>query len=103
MNKRDEKFWHWFSTQYSKLPEGKSFPLDDEDLYDLWCSMWQTAYHVGMQRGYMQGRHRPPAPLYPKRQPMPYYTMEELFTGCKTGREFGLRIEKWHGIGEDWL
>lgn len=93
LNKCDEKFWSWFSNEYSKLPEGEDFPVSDENIYELWSSAWPTAYATGLARGQKQGRMH-----VEERTPMPYYTMEDLFVGCSNGREFGLKIERWHGI-----
>jgi hypothetical protein len=94
LSKCDEKFWDWFSRAYAKLPEGQDFPLDDEDLYDLWVSMWPVIYHTGMAYG------RGNAPV---RRPMGDMNMRWLFDKCasKTGLEFGLMVEKWHGITWD--
>lgn len=101
MNKCEERFWDWYSRQYSKLPEGEQFPITDEELLKLWRAMWPVAYSVGRARGHTQGYMHGSCSGGPNLEPMPYWKMEELFVGCETGREFGLRIEKWYGIRRD--
>ena len=98
LNKCDEKFWSWFSNEYSKLPEGEDFPVSAEIIYELWSSAWPTVYATGLARGHSQRRIHVMPQNNKGRIPMPYYTMEDLFEGCKNGREFGLKIERWHGI-----
>lgn len=92
MNKCDSKFWDWFSVSYAENPE--KHRLNDEEMYAIWQTCWQIAYSTGLHRGQRQGR------LWGRyeRKPMSYFEMEELFIGCKTGRDFGQKIEKWHGI-----
>lgn len=102
LNKCDEKFLNWFSNTYGNLKEGEDFSCDVDFMYEIWKKCWSSAYSVGRLRGHQQGYHhgvyvKTNSPLHP----MPYYTMEDLFVGCKTGREFGLRVEKWHGIGSE--
>ena len=50
------------------------------------------------RQGQKQGRMQIEKFNNQTRNPMPYYTMEDLFVGCSNGREFGLKIERWHGI-----
>ena len=95
LNKCDEKFWNWFSDVYAELPIEEDFPCEINFLYEIWSQCWSVAYSVGRARGHKQGYF---SAVGGPRFPMSYYKMEELFIGCKTGREFGLRIEKWHGI-----
>lgn len=94
----DQSFHSWVSRAYSELPEGQDFPADDEFLYEVWLAAWRSAYSTGIMRGQKQGRLQVEYFNKAARTPMPYHTMEDLFEGCKTGREFGLRIERWHGI-----
>jgi len=96
LNRCDAKFLYWFSNAYSELPEGEDFLVNVEFLHSIWSSCWSSAYSVGRARGHRQGwQHAVGGPRFP----MGFHKMEELFIGCKTGREFGLRIEKWHRIG----
>lgn len=94
LNKRDEKFLDWFSSAYAKLPEGQDFPLSDEELYELWVSIWPVIYHTGLAFGQMLTSEK-------VRRPMGYFEMKRLYDLCpnKTGYELGVLIEKWHGIG----
>jgi hypothetical protein len=94
LNKCDEKFWDWFSRAYAKIPEGYDFPLSDEDLYELWVSIWPVIYHCGMTYGQLLADRK-------DRRPMGVYEMKRLYDMCpnKTGLELGVLIEKWHGIG----
>jgi hypothetical protein len=101
MNDCEEKFHRWMSRAYSKLPEEQDFPLRDEHMYEVWCAAWRSAYSTGIMRGQAQGRGQVEHFNYKARKRMPYSTMEDLFEGCKTGREFGLKIERWHGILEE--
>ncbi len=102
MNDCESKFHTWMSKAYGKLPEGEDFPLRDEHMYEVWQAAWRSAYSTGIQRGQMQGRGQIERFNRNMRTPMGYSQMEELFEGCKTGREFGLRIEKWHGISDQY-
>jgi hypothetical protein len=95
---RDEKFHHWISRAYSKLPEGEDFPLETEHMYEVWKAAWSSAYSAGIMRGQQQGRQQVEYFNYCARKPMSYSQMEDLFEGCKNGREYGLKIEQWHGI-----
>lgn len=101
MNDCEGKFHHWMSRAYSELPEGQDFPADDEFLYEVWLAAWRSAYSTGIMRGQAQGRGQVEHFNYKARKRMPYSTMEELFEGCKNGREYGLKIERWHGIMEE--
>jgi len=101
MNDCEEKFHRWFSKKYGTLPESQDFPLRDEFIYEVWLAAWSSAYSTGIMRGQKQGRQQIEQFNYAARSPMSYSTMEELFEGCKNGREFGLKIERWHGIMED--
>jgi hypothetical protein len=101
LSKHDQKFWLWFSKAYSKLPEGQDFPVSVEVLYEIWMGGWWSAYSVGWADGHNSMLNKMNKLKKERRTPMPYYKMEDLFIGCKTGREFGLRIEKWHGIKDD--
>lgn len=94
LNKRDEKFWHWFSSAYADLPEGQDFPLSDEELYELWVSIWPVIYHCGMTYGELLADRK-------DRRSMGFFEMKRLYDLCpnKTGLELGILIEKWHGIG----
>lgn len=94
LNKRDEKFWDWFSSVYAQFPKGQDFPLSDEDLYELWVSVWPVIYHCGMTYGQLLADRK-------DRRPMGVYEMKRLYDMCpnKTGLELGVLIEKWHGIG----
>jgi len=94
LNKRDEKFWHWFSSAYASIPEGQDFPLSDEELYELWVSIWPVIYHCGMTYGQLLADRK-------DRRSMGFFEMKRLYDLCpnKTGLELGVLIEKWHGIG----
>ena len=94
LNKCDEKFWGWFSRAYAEIPEGCDFPLSDEELYELWVSIWPVIYHCGMTYGQLLADRK-------DRRPMGVYEMKRLYDMCpnKTGLELGVLIEKWHGIG----
>jgi hypothetical protein len=94
LNKRDEKFWHWFSSVYAGLPAGQDFPLSDEELYELWVSIWPVIYHCGMTYGELLADRK-------DRRSMGFFEMKRLYDLCpnKTGLELGILIEKWHGIG----
>lgn len=98
MSKCDEKFHEWFSEEYSKLPEGEDFPIDDEFMYDIWLTCWRRAYGVGHAHG-----QRQMITHYRQKEtravtPMSYIEMESLFRQCSSGRDFGRLVEKWHGI-----
>ena len=95
---RDEKFHYWISRAYGKLPEGEDFPLETEHMYEVWKAAWSSAYSAGIMRGQQQGRQQVEYFNYCARRPMSYSQMEDLFEGCKNGREYGLKIERWHGI-----
>ena len=101
LNQCDQCFHSWVSRAYSELPEGQDFPADDEFMYEVWLAAWRSAYSAGIMRGQQQGRQQIAQFNYAARRPMSYSTMEELFEGCKTGREYGLKIERWHGIVPD--
>jgi hypothetical protein len=94
LSRCDKKFWDWFSSAYAKLPKGQEFPLSDEDLYELWVSIWPVIYHCGMTYGQSLADRR-------NRRSMGIYEMKRLYDMCpnKTGLELGVLIEKWHGIG----
>ena len=98
LNDCDEKFISWMSRAYGKLPEGQDFRLSDEHMHEVWCAAWRSAYSTAIVRGQQQGRQQIEMFNSAARMPMSYSTMEELFEGCKNGREFGLKIERWHGI-----
>ena len=97
-NDCNEKFHRWMSKAYSKLPEGEDFPMPTEFMLEVWQAAWRSAYSTAIQHGQKQGRGQIEKFNRQARTPMSYSTMEDLFEGCKTGREFGLKIEKWHGI-----
>ena len=101
MNHCDISFLEWFSKTYAELPEGEDFPCDTEFMHEIWVRCWRRAYTAGIMRGQKQGRMHVERFNVRVRTPMPYYAMEDLFIGCKTGREFGRRVEKWHGIGRE--
>jgi hypothetical protein len=98
LNDCDERFHAWVSRAYGKLPEGQDFSLEDELLHEVWVAAWRSAYSTGINRGQNQIVARWRMREETKRTPMSYLQMADLFEGCKTGREFGLRIEDWHGI-----
>jgi hypothetical protein len=98
LNDCDEKFHAWVSRAYGKLPEGQDFSLEDELLHEVWVAAWRSAYSTGIMRGQKQGYVHMQHLAEDRRKPMSYLEMADLFEGCKTGREFGLRIEDWHGI-----
>jgi len=98
INNCDERFLAWVSKAYSELPEGQDFPAPDEFMLEVWQAAWRSAYSSGIMQGQKQGRMQIEQQNNKGRTPMPYYTMEDLFVGCTTGREFGLKIERWHGI-----
>ena len=97
-NKCEKRFHEWVSKTYSELPEGQDFPAPDEFMYEVWQAAWRSAYSTGLARGQNQMAARWHMAEDKKRIPMPYTTMADLFEGCETGRQYGLRIEKWHGI-----
>ena len=94
LNKRDEKFLHWFSSVYAGFPEGQDFHISDEELYELWVSIWPVIYHCGMTYGQLLADRK-------DRRSMGFFEMKRLYDLCpnKTGLELGILIEKWHGIG----
>ncbi len=98
INKCDERFHEWVSRAYSELPEGQDFLAPDEFIYEVWQAAWRSAYSTGLARGQNQVKTHWRMSKDKKRTPMPYTAMADLFEGCETGREYGLRIEKWHGI-----
>ena len=101
LNNCDERFHAWVSRAYGKLPEGQDFSVEDELLYEVWVAAWRSAYSTGINRGQNQivARYRVREEI--KRTPMSYQEMADLFEGCTTGREFGLRVERWHDIGNN--
>ena len=99
MNDCETKFHYWMSKAYSKLPEGEDFPLEMEHMYEVWQAAWRSAYSTGINRGQNQIVARMRMREKIERTPMPYWAMEDIFSQCKTGREFGKKIEEWHGIG----
>ena len=98
MNDCETKFHHWMSKAYSQLPEGEDFPAPDDFMFEVWQAAWRSAYSTGIQHGQKQGRQQVEYFNYCARRPMSYSQMEDLFEGCKNGREYGLKIERWHGI-----
>jgi len=102
MGRCEDKFNEWFSEAYSKLPEGEDFPLDDEFMYDIWKACWSRAYGAGHVDGRNQIETRYRTKEIRSRHRMPEVVMRETFTNSLTAREFGLAIERWHGItGEE--
>lgn len=102
MSRCDEKFQEWFSEAYAKLPEGKDFPVDVEFMYGIWKSCWSRAYGVGHAHGRNQVEINYRTKEIRTRHRMPEVVMRETFTKSLSAREFGLAIEKWHGItGEE--
>lgn len=98
MNKCEESFHRWLSKTYSELPEGEDFPAPDGFMFEVWQAAWRSAFSTGLNHGQNQIMTRWRMMEKKARTPMPYTTMADLFEGCTTGREYGLRIEKWHGI-----
>jgi hypothetical protein len=98
INNCDERFLAWVSKAYSELPEGQDFPAPDEFMLEVWQAAWRSAYSSGIMQGQKQGRMQIEKFNKQTRTPMSYSTMEDLFEGCKNGREYGLKIERWHGI-----
>ena len=102
MSTCDEKFHEWFSIVYSKLPEGEDFPVDVEFMYDIWLTCWRRAYGVGHAHGQRQTIIHYRTKEIRSRHRMPEVVMRETFNKSSSAREFGLAIEKWHGItGEE--
>jgi hypothetical protein len=101
MNDCEAKFHAWMSRAYGALPEGQNFPADDEFMYEVWLAAWRSAYSTGIMQGQKQGRMQIEKFNKQTRTPMSYSTMEDLFEGCKNGREYGVKIERWHGIFPD--
>lgn len=102
MSTCDDKFHEWFSIAYSKLPEGEDFPVDVEFMYYVWKACWSRAYGVGQARGQHQMIIHYRTKEIRSRHRMPEVVMRETFTKSLSAREFGLAIEKWHGItGEE--
>ena len=101
MNDCEAKFHAWMSRAYGALPEGQDFPADDEFMYEVWLAAWRSAYSTGIMQGQKQGRMQIEKFNKQTRTPMSYSTMEDLFEGCKNGREYGVKIERWHGIFSD--
>ena len=98
MNDCENKFHHWMSRAYSELPEGEDFPSPDDFMFEVWQAAWRSAYSTGIMQGQKQGRRQIEKFNRQARYPMSYSQMEELFEGCQNGREYGLKIEQWHGI-----
>ena len=86
------------SRAYSELPEGEDFPSPDDFMFEVWQAAWRSAYATGIMQGQKQGRRQIEKFNRQARYPMSYSQMEELFEGCQNGREYGLKIEQWHGI-----
>lgn len=102
MSRCEYKFNEWLSEAYSKLPEGEDFPVDVEFMYDVWKACWSRAYGAGHVDGRSQIETRYRTKEIRSRHLMPEVVMRETFNKSSSAREFGLAIEKWHGItGEE--
>lgn len=99
MNDCENKFHYWMSKAYSKLPKGEDFPSPDDFMFEVWQAAWRSAYSTGVNRGHRQRATQWHVREERKTIPMPYWQMEDLFSQCQTGREFGQKLEEWHGIG----
>jgi hypothetical protein len=96
LNNCDSKFVFWMDENRMLVPGD----FRDDPMYKAWCAAWNRAYSTGLMRGQKQGRMHMQHLAEDRRKPMPYYEMEELFEHSKNGRDYGLKIEQWHGIGK---
>lgn len=101
LNSCDNKFVIWIASNHYELPGNYAVTPNlykDDPMYAVWQAAWRSAYSAGIMRGQKQGRQQVEYFNLKARRPMSYSTMEDLFEGCKNGREYGLKIERWHGI-----
>jgi len=101
LNTCDNKFVIWMVSNRCELPGNYAATPNlykDDPMYGVWQAAWRSAYSTGVMRGQKQGRQQIEKFNKQTRTPMSYSTMEDLFEGCKNGREYGVKIERWHGI-----
>lgn len=101
LNRCDNKFVQWMVMNNLELPGNYAVNpslYKDDPLYVAWKAAWSSAYPSGIMNGQKQGRKQIEVINKKHRSPMSYYEMADLFEGCKNGREYGLKIERWHGI-----
>jgi len=101
LNRCDNKFVQWMVENNLELPGNYAVNpslYKDDPLYAAWKAAWSSAYPSGIMNGQKQGRKQIEMVNTKYRKPMSYLEMADLFEGCNHGREYGLKIERWHGI-----